>query len=617
MNYFTYTDFYNQWLGQSSSLGGYRNQCVTLFKEFLNKAGYPDPGRAIGGSGGARELWYRKDALGYGDYFEYTQVGQPGDWFIWDSVYGWYEGTYYGHVAMLIQDNGNGTGQFLGMNQDYSLAPASVQTLTYNGSCGVLHYKGYGTASNTSSYSESDLIDEHAIATLTADVNKRRDSPTGPAVETLKTGTILEYTQKYIGNGHRYISFVEHQSDGASYRYFVAVNGNEQGTDPWATFSSCDDSNVSSNETLIEEHGWAKFKVDNVNVRKGSTSGDVMGQVNTGDIVEYNWKTVTDSHRYIVKESNGEKYYIACSPSKERSTEWADFYGEDPNGTNDDGTDSNTSTTIDTSNVKHWGVDISEHNGESFDVTPYDFVIIRASYGENADPLLDTYVNKCKAAGIPYGLYHYSYAINDEQSTAETNYFLDLVKKYGTQLGVWFDMEDADNYKKKNGVLDRDHVLAFTQNFCKLAKEAGYYTGIYSSTWWFDNWLNEGLDDYDKWVAQWDCNDGSYCSDTSSRGTIHQYTSIDKDTGIAIDKNAMYVDFDHYKVTAPDTDKTQQPDTTKPHTQESDAKGDTPETNKPETNKEDHNKSDDHTNTLIDLLIKLVKKILKLFSKSN
>ena len=60
MNYFTKDDFKKEWLGKSSGLGGYYNQCVTLFKEFLKKAGYPKPGRAIGGSGGAREIWYRR-----------------------------------------------------------------------------------------------------------------------------------------------------------------------------------------------------------------------------------------------------------------------------------------------------------------------------------------------------------------------------------------------------------------------------------------------------------------------------------------------------------------------------------------------------------------------------
>ena len=62
MNYFSKDDFKNEWLGKSSNLGNNYNQCVTLYKEFLKKAGYPDPGRAIGGSGGAREIWYRRIA---------------------------------------------------------------------------------------------------------------------------------------------------------------------------------------------------------------------------------------------------------------------------------------------------------------------------------------------------------------------------------------------------------------------------------------------------------------------------------------------------------------------------------------------------------------------------
>lgn len=339
MNSFTYTDFYNKWLGQSSQLGGNYNQCVTLFKCFLQDAGYPNPGQAIGGSGGAREIWYRKDVLGYGDYFEYTQVGQPGDWFIWDQVYGWYKGTYYGHVAMLIKDNGNGTGQFLGMNQDYDTAPASVQTLTYNGSCGVLHYKGY----DGSGYNDSQLQEEHAIATLTVDVNKRRDTPTGLVVETLKAGTSIEYTSKWVGNGYRYISFVENQADGASYRYFVAVNGNEAGTEPWATFSAVGDSSVTQNQELTEEHGWARYKVDSVNVRQGGPYGEIVGSIMSGTVVEYSWKCVTEDHRYIVRETDGVKYYIACSPTSERSTEWADFYASNPDESSASEDTSNTS----------------------------------------------------------------------------------------------------------------------------------------------------------------------------------------------------------------------------------------------------------------------------------
>ena len=390
MNSFTYTDFYNKWLGKSSQLGGYYNQCVTLFKCFLEEVGYPNPGRAIGGSGGAREIWYRRDDLGYSDYFEYTQVGQPGDWFIWDQVYGWYKGVYYGHVAMLIKDNGNGTGEFLGMNQDYNNAPASVQTLSYDGSCGVLHYKGYDASSSTtdtSGYNDSQLVEEHAIATLTVAVNKRRDTPTGMTVETLKAGTSLEYTSKWVGNGHRYISFVEHQSDGASYRYFVAVNGNESGTEPWATFSAIDNSDTSQSQGLTEEHGWAKFKVDNVNVRRNSPTGDIVGSIMSGQVVEYTWKCATDEHRYIVRETEGVKYFIACSPTSERSTEWADFYGYNPdettNGNTSDASEySNGFTSVNEGEVENPGQqdEVLDYDGVTVDLIPSSLYPYKCPY---------------------------------------------------------------------------------------------------------------------------------------------------------------------------------------------------------------------------------------------
>ena len=129
----------------------------------------------------------------------------------------------------------------------------------------------------------------------------------------------------------------------------------------------------------------------------------------------------------------------------------------------------------------------------------------------------------------------------------EAEYAVELAERYQPTLGIWIDMEDSDDWKKKRGLLTKEHCLEMCQIFCKVVKDAGWYTGVYSSTWWFDNWLTDGLEDYDKWVAQWDTNDGQYHSDTSNMGTIHQYTSIDKTTGIGLDKNAMYVEFDHYK----------------------------------------------------------------------
>ena len=201
---------------------------------------------------------------------------------------------------------------------------------------------------------------------------------------------------------------------------------------------------------------------------------------------------------------------------------------------------------LSTSDVKHWGVDISQFNGSDFDVTPYDFVLIRSNYGTTTDPLLETYVNACIQADIPYGFYCYSYALSVDDAHTEAAYTLALANQYKPTLGIWYDMEDADNYKTNRGVWTKDATLSFCQTFCKDVKSMGWYTGIYSSSWFIQNWYNTGLEDYDKWVAQWDANDGQYHSDTHTLGSIHQYTSVDDKYPNGLDKNAMYVDFDYY-----------------------------------------------------------------------
>lgn len=514
---------------------------------------------------GAQDLWYMH-------HENFTNSSEPceGALMIWQY-------STWGHVAVCENSSGTAWSQ-----SNYGGNIFEYITGNPNGYCGMnflgyLVHKDLGT-----SFSVNQLIAEHAKATFTVDqLNARVNSPTSSWIcRQYNSGDTVEYTHKWVGNGHRYIAWYE-----AENLIMVAVNGNESGTEPWATFSA-----IEETPTLETEEGYAKAKVDEIAIHKGSINGDIVGRVNTGDVIHYKAKCVSSEHRYIVYDNDGD-CYVACSPTTERSTEWFDFFAEKPNAEPSESTEEKRESQVDISNVKYWGIDISEHNADDLDLSKYDFVIIRASYGENTDKKLDHFVKKAEEANIPYGLYHYSYAISDDESDAETKYFLDLVKNYNPTLGVWFDMEDADDWKKKNGVLDREHVLKFAKNFCTKCKDEGYYVGIYSSTWWFDNWLNEGLDGYDKWIAQWDSNDGDYHSDLSARGSIHQYTSIDRETNTNIDKNAMYVDFSYYS---------------------SENKPSKSDNDKSDINTQDSEKIDvTGLNKLIKLLIKLLKKLFK------
>lgn len=191
-----------------------------------------------------------------------------------------------------------------------------------------------------------------------------------------------------------------------------------------------------------------------------------------------------------------------------------------------------------------YGIDISKHNG-NINLEPYkgQFVIIRVGYGHfHLDEKFERNVNECKRLGIPFGVYHYSYALNEAEAEAEARGVLNAISKYKNDIkvGVWFDMEDADGYKKKHGFKFSNSTIApICYKFCKIIEDAGYYSGIYTSSSWLD--YVKGLNDrFDKWVANWGKNDGTQHTNTSQYGTLQQYTSK------PLDKNVMYADLSRY-----------------------------------------------------------------------
>lgn len=104
-----------------------------------------------------------------------------------------------------------------------------------------------GSGSTTSGYDPSQLIQEDGIAHFTNDtpIICHRDSPTGPKFGSYVKGETQRYTEKWVGNGHRYISWL-YEND-PSIRCFVAVSGSEiQGEDPWATFTAPEEENKPS-----------------------------------------------------------------------------------------------------------------------------------------------------------------------------------------------------------------------------------------------------------------------------------------------------------------------------------------------------------------------------------
>lgn len=191
------------------------------------------------------------------------------------------------------------------------------------------------------------------------------------------------------------------------------------------------------------------------------------------------------------------------------------------------------------------GIDISKHNG-NIDFNKLkgniDFAIVRTSFGFfNEDLKYREYIKGLESNGIPYGLYHYSYARNLDEAKIEVEGFLNIARQYNPTYPLVLDMEDADNWKLNNGNPSNDMYVQICEYFCKKIEEAGYYAMIYASKSWLEAKLNDSrLDRFDKWLAQWT----SKPTYGKSFG-IWQYTSNGSVPGISgrVDMNISYIDY--------------------------------------------------------------------------
>ena len=120
-----------------------------------------------------------------------------------------------------------------------------------------------------------------------------------------------------------------------------------------------------------------------------------------------------------------------------------------------------------------FGTDVSQHNGKGVDYTAWKnagktFTMIRMSYGnDHLDPQFWDNVNAAEAAGVPFGVYHYSYAFNTKEATIEANYVKSVLAQMKGKykyfvLPVAYDLEDQlilNNSNKKNHYSARHYFL--------------------------------------------------------------------------------------------------------------------------------------------------------------
>lgn len=187
-------------------------------------------------------------------------------------------------------------------------------------------------------------------------------------------------------------------------------------------------------------------------------------------------------------------------------------------------------------------IDISKHNGTiDFKKVKKDgvvAVIIRAGYGRNnIDAWFKRYAAGAKAAGLPIGIYWFSYAYTKEMAEKEAEYCIAAIKPYKIALPVFFDWEyDSMRYAKTKGVTpSRALVTAMCKAFCTKIQKVGYDPGVYYNQDYRLNYLNaEQLAAYRTWYAKYSSSPGYDCD-------IWQYSESGRVSGISGDVDMDYL----------------------------------------------------------------------------
>ena len=187
------------------------------------------------------------------------------------------------------------------------------------------------------------------------------------------------------------------------------------------------------------------------------------------------------------------------------------------------------------------GIDISHHQGDiDFNKLKgnIDFAMVRTSYGSfYEDRKYKRNINGLERIGVPYGLYHFSYATSIEEAKKEAVGFINIIKKYNPTYPVVIDIESSNRTTN----VKNDTLVDITDTICSMIENDGYYVMIYANLDYFNGKLNSSkLDRYDKWLAQW-----------SSKPTynknfgIWQYSSKGTVPGITgnVDLNVSYKDY--------------------------------------------------------------------------
>ena len=191
------------------------------------------------------------------------------------------------------------------------------------------------------------------------------------------------------------------------------------------------------------------------------------------------------------------------------------------------------------------GIDVSAWQGiidwKAVKAAGIQFALIKAGGSDDGiytDSKFERNYEQCKAYGIPVGAYWFvgKNFTTESDGVADAERFLKLLKGKQFEYPVYLDLEPP--LKASNRKYNTDAAIAF----CEYLEKAGYYVGVYGSTYsTFQSLVDDSrLTSYAHWVAQY----ANSCTYWDNYG-IWQYTSDGWVNGIGgrCDMNYCYVDY--------------------------------------------------------------------------
>lgn len=139
-----------------------------------------------------------------------------------------------------------------------------------------------------------------------------------------------------------------------------------------------------------------------------------------------------------------------------------------------------------------------------------DMVILRIGYRGSTsgiityDKMYKEYRMDCEAYGIPFSLYWFPAAITPDEAREEADFVVRECKDMVFHLPIFADSEQV--YRDAHGRADKltkKERTSLLKIFCDRLQSKGVPAGVYASTSWFKDRLDDSQLPYSKWVAQY------------------------------------------------------------------------------------------------------------------